>query len=177
MTKQQTQEPNRNQRELSHLSSEELTAILYEVPVPDQDAVRHVDVCAQCQGRLRAMQGLGRGQTGLSAAQQTRLADRALASQRASIYSRMDASRPSLGSRWLWTAAPLAAAAALLVTVNLGSLNQAPAKPVQSASNAPSAAVELADDTLYADIYQSLSQVGPTGVHTVAGMFDVEAKN
>ena len=146
-----------------HLSIDALVASLYEAA----PANAHLDACPHCQARLRTMQArrsADASQLTLPAAQLT-----LLAAQRTNIYSRLD-NRSPFGSRWLWAGAPMAAAAALLAMVNVGTFQTKPVAPAR----VEVARVETVEsDTLYADIYQTLSQEAPSGVYTVAGMFDV----
>jgi len=161
----QTTQSSRNWNE-RHLSDEELIGILYETA-----ADPHVQACLHCRGRLQSLElvrrrHLAQGATGIT--------DRTLAQQRANIYAQLDSRPHTFGSRWLWAGAPLAAAAALLVTINVGSLTPVVVDPVApvAAQQAPAVAEAVANDTLYADIYQTLSQEAPAGVYAVAGMFD-----
>lgn len=150
-----------------HLGADELIAILYET-VP-RDA--HLEACLYCQGRLQAMSER-RATDATWAEWEAPVSARELAAQRARIYARLDAApaaRPAGIKLWLWAGAPLAAAAALLLTVGLpGSKPVVVEQPV----------AVTAQDTLYTDIYQSLSQETPDGVSAVAGMFEtVSEKN
>jgi anti-sigma-K factor RskA len=145
-----------------HLSSDALVALLYEAAPAPASANAHLACCPHCQARLRTMETRRSADAG-----QLTLAPSKLAAQRANIYSRLD-NRSPFGSRWLWAGAPMAAAAALLVMVNVGTFQTEPAAPAQVAN-----AQAVESDTLYADIYQTLSQEAPSGVYTVAGMFDV----
>jgi len=143
-----------------HLGADELIGILYET-VP-RDA--HLDACLYCQGRLKVMSER-RATDATWAEREASVSARELAAQRARIYAKLDAaptSRPAGIKLWLWAGAPLAAAAALLLTVGIPS-----SKPVAS----PAVAISV-QDTLYTDIYQSLSQETPNGVSAVAGMFE-----
>jgi hypothetical protein len=148
-----------------HLTNEALIAALYQT----EPAPAHLATCAHCQLRLQTMQARQHA----DASRET-LSARTLSAQRANIYSRMDGAETSqmFGSRWLWAGAPLAAAAALLVMVNVGSFQTKPAPEAQVAQ------VETTQsETLYTDIYQSLSLGAPAGVQTVAGMFDVAERD
>jgi len=144
------------------LGSEELIGILYETVPRDG----HLDACLYCQGRFQAMSER-RETDAVWAEREGLVGAREFAAQRARIYARLEAaptSRPAGIKLWLWAGAPLAAVAALLLTVGIPT-----SKPVAE----PAAAVAVAaPDTLYTDIYQSLSQETPAGVSAVAGMFE-----
>ncbi len=147
-----------------HLGADELIGILYET-VPRH---AHLDVCLYCQGRLQAMSER-RATDADWAEREASVSARELAAQRSRIYAKLDTaptSRPAGIKLWLWAGAPLAAVAALLLTVGIPT-----SKPVSEAKTEPTAAVAV-QDTLYTDIYQSLSQETPAGVSAVAGMFE-----
>ena len=145
-----------------HLGADELIGILYETMPRDG----HLDACLYCQGRLQAMAERRETDAGW-AEREASVSARELAAQRSRIYAQLDAAptaRPAGIKLWLWAGAPLAAAAALLFTVGIPT-----SKPV---AEQPPVAVVAAQDTLYTDIYQSLSQETPDGVSAVAGMFE-----
>ena len=159
---------NQDHPRADHLTAGDLMAVMYETAELAGQAhpsagQAHVDSCAYCRQRMESMRM--RRQDGASPPMSPAM----LARQRSAIYARLD-SRP-VSHRWVWASVPLAAAAAVLLMVNPPwNADESADEAVQNQQiTVQKAGVE---DTLYSDIYQSLSVAAPSSISATAGVFE-----
>jgi len=130
-----------------HLTAEELIDEIYEL-----EKHEHVETCAECSERMKALLALRASATGPVPA-----SDEFLAAQRRNIYARMG-EQPQGRMKWV----PALAAAACLIAVSVVVYHpeaQAP-KP------------EIDDAQLFSDVYSMEQSMEPMAAKPIQAIFD-----
>lgn len=142
-----------------HWSEARLIERLYGLEPPLELSAAHLEICAECGGRWKALQA--RRAEMLSGPAPAVSEDR-LRAQRIAVFQRVE--RPA--ARRIWALAP-AAATALLVVMGVALQAPAPVRETQTAS-----VITQSDRELFSEIAALMEQDEPRAADPFRGLFD-----
>lgn len=153
-----------------HLSDDELLDRMYLGEVHASERAPHLQECAECAGRLQAMERRRTEVGSAAAAAESAISNEVLIAQRRTIYARLD--RPvSVHARW----APAALAAVFLLVMGVFLARpHAAYHPALSPDPAPGVAVsgEVNAEQLFSDLYSMEQSVEPRAAAPIHALFE-----